>query len=270
MKTVSRHATALTGYAMLLGGLLALAGCHAVQLRSTAVTAPWSGSRQMVLVIVDDWNADHGVLRRFARAADGAWQAMAPPQTVAIGKAGAAWGVGLDVAPVAAGDPIKREGDHRSPAGMFRIGSAFGYMPRSATALPYRALTASDWCVDVSGAAQYNRIVDAAVAGADAVRGSSEPMRRDLHANGDMRYQLGFVIEHNAAARPGAGSCIFAHVWRGRGDTTAGCTSMPLATMQALLAWLQPSARPLFVLLPRAQYQRLRAAWQLPVVGDLP
>ena len=34
--------------------------------------------------------------------------------------------------------------------------------------------------------------------------------------------------------------------------------------MQALLAWLDPAARPLFVLLPEAQHTRLHAAWGLP------
>jgi hypothetical protein len=36
--------------------------------------------------------------------------------------------------------------------------------------------------------------------------------------------------------------------------------------MTTLLAWLNASARPRFVLLPRAEYQRLQADWQLPVL----
>ncbi|MCW0438562.1 hypothetical protein NB723_003526 [Xanthomonas sacchari] len=36
--------------------------------------------------------------------------------------------------------------------------------------------------------------------------------------------------------------------------------------MQRLLAWLRPSAAPLFVLLPRHAYRRLQAEWALPAV----
>jgi L,D-peptidoglycan transpeptidase YkuD (ErfK/YbiS/YcfS/YnhG family) len=89
-------------------------------------------------------------------------------------------------------------------------------------------------------------------------------MRRDLHADGDQRYRLGLVIEHNAQAVPGAGSCIFAHLWKSPSDPTAGCTAMAEPAMQALLGWLDPARNPVFVLLPRTELERLHAAWQLP------
>ncbi|MGP1665622.1 MAG: L,D-transpeptidase family protein, partial [Rhodanobacter sp.] len=163
--------------------------------------------------------------------------------------------------------PVKHEGDNRSPAGVFRIGDSFGYAAAIDTAMPYLALNATEYCVDVSGAAHYNRIVDADVVGADAVKGSTEPMRRDLHVNGDQRYRLGFVIENNPHAVPNGGSCIFAHLWKSPTDATAGCTAMTPPVMQSLLAWLKPQDHPVFVLLPRAEYERLRAEWQLPLIA---
>lgn len=221
----------------------------------------WKTSRQMVLVIVPDWNTDHGVLRAFDRK-DGHWQAGMQAQPVTIGHAGAAWGLGLN-APRAQG-PQKVEGDGRSAAGVYRIGETFGYAASAHTQMPYRALQASDYCMDVSGSPYYNRIVDTQQVGEKAVEGSSEPMRRDLHLNGDPLYTVGFVIEHNAQGRAGAGSCIFAHVWRSPVDATAGCTAMPEPVMRQLLAWLKPEDHPVFVLLPQAQYLRLRKAWGLP------
>jgi L,D-peptidoglycan transpeptidase YkuD (ErfK/YbiS/YcfS/YnhG family) len=184
---------------------------------------------------------------------------------VTIGKNGAGWGLGLN-APQSGG-PVKREGDNRSPAGVFRIGEAFGYAAHADTAMPYRALSASDWCVDVSTSPQYNRIVDAKVVGAAAVKGASEPMRRDLHFDGDQRYRQGFVIEHNPDAKPQAGSCIFAHLWKSPTASTAGCTAMTPAAMQSLLAWLKPQDHPVFVLLPQAEYRHLRSSWQLPMLA---
>jgi L,D-peptidoglycan transpeptidase YkuD (ErfK/YbiS/YcfS/YnhG family) len=221
----------------------------------------WHDAQQMVVVTIADWNADRGTLHSFEL--DGKnWHEVRAAQPVTIGRNGAAWGLGLNDAQPEG--PRKREGDGRSPAGMFSIGDAFGYADAASTGLRYRALSASDYCVDVSGSPLYNRIVDAHVVGNAAVAGSTEPMRRDLHANGDQRYRLGFVIEHNAQAQPQGGSCIFAHLWKSPTDATTGCTAMSDATMQSLLAWLRRDRHPVFVLLPQANYVRLREAWQLP------
>lgn len=222
----------------------------------------WADARQLVLVTTAGWNATTGTLRRFERSGGAAWREVGDPSPITVGRNGSAWGIGLH-APQADG-PIKQEGDGRAPAGVFRIGTAFGYADRAATAWPYQGMGASDWCIDVNASPFYNRIVDARQVGEAAVAGSTEPMRRDLHADGDQRYKLGFVIEHNPRNRSGAGSCIFAHLWKAPGETTAGCTAMAEPVMQALLAWLKPEDRPVFALLPDNELERLVGAWDLP------
>jgi L,D-peptidoglycan transpeptidase YkuD (ErfK/YbiS/YcfS/YnhG family) len=221
----------------------------------------WASSGQMVLVIVPDWNSDHGNLRTYTRK-DGVWREASEPQPVVVGRAGSAWGQGLS--PVPHDGPIKREGDGRAAAGVFRIGDAFGYADRAVTALDYRAMHVDDYCIDVPSSPLYNQIVDTRNADPSIVAGSTEPMRRDLHADGDQRYRLGFVIQHNASDIPGAGSCIFAHIWKSPGTPTAGCTAMDGAVMERLLAWLDPKQRPIFVLLPQTEYLRHAKAWDLP------
>lgn len=243
---------------LLLVAVLCFTGCAASSTQTRLRDLPWRNSRQLVLVIIPDWNADHGRLRTYARDGE-RWRAVNTAQPVTIGHAGAAWGLGLNA--THADGPIKHEGDGRSAAGVFRIGEAFGYAGHADTGLSYRALQASDYCVDVEGSPLYNRIVDANAVDA---KGSTEPMRRDLHMNGDQRYRIGFVIEHNAAGRRGAGSCIFAHLWQSPTDTTTGCTAMSDVTMQAMLAWLKREDAPIFVLLPEREYARLQAQWDLP------
>jgi L,D-peptidoglycan transpeptidase YkuD (ErfK/YbiS/YcfS/YnhG family) len=228
---------------------------------SMAGELPWSSARQLVVVTTADWNSSQGNLQTFVKSESG-WQLTAPGVPITIGREGAAWGVGLH--PTQAG-PAKKEGDGRSPAGVFRIGSAFGYAESVHTALAYKAMSVSDYCVDVSTSPLYNRIVDTRVVGKKAVEGSTEPMRRDIHANGDHRYKLGFVIEHNSGGSAALGSCIFAHIWKSPGEPTSGCTAMDESAMQALLAWLQPKQSPLFVLLPEQEYARLQVEWNLPV-----
>jgi L,D-peptidoglycan transpeptidase YkuD (ErfK/YbiS/YcfS/YnhG family) len=227
---------------------------------SMAGELPWADARQLVLVTTADWDANEGTLQTFVKS-DGAWRLAAPGVPITIGREGSAWGVGLH--PTHAG-PAKKEGDGRSPAGVFRIGSAFGYAESVHTALAYKAMSATDYCVDVSASPLYNRIVDTRVVGEKAVEGSTEPMRRDIHANGDHRYKLGFVIEHNSGGGAALGSCIFAHIWKSPGEPTSGCTAMDESAMQTLLAWLQPKQNPIFVLLPQQEYARSRVEWNLP------
>lgn len=249
----------------LLAALALLCSCSTSAERAAAL--PWQASRQAIVVVVVDWNSQRGTLHAYERSGT-TWREALPAHEVMVGRSGSAWGLGLH--PAMGEGPVKREGDGRSPAGVFAIGHAFGYADAAATALPYDAMRGSHYCMDVPASPLYNRIVDADVVGAAAVAGSTEPMRLDLHSAGDPRYKLGFVIEHNAAARANAGSCIFAHLRRSGSEPTAGCTSMDEPRMQALLGWLRPEARPVFVLMPESEYRRVQAGWRLPSIGAAP
>ena len=224
------------------------------------------GAAQLVVVSTASWDATQGSLRRFEW--DGArWKSRGAAVPIAIGRTGSAWGIGLH-------DPQpglqKQEGDGRSPAGIFAIGTAFGYEERISATFPYQAMSPFDYCVDVNGSPLYNQIVDERRVGKTAIEKSTEPMRRDVHANGDQRYKLGFVIEHNPKNVSASGSCIFAHLWNTPGQTTAGCTAMAESAMRELVAWLDARQRPLFVLLPMPEYARLRSSWGLPQVESTP
>jgi len=227
----------------------------------------WASARQLVLVTSTGWDATDGELRRFERNGDGnGWKQVGEAMPVTLGRGGSGWGLGLN--PQRGDGPVKREGDGKAPAGVFAIGTAFGYADRANTGLRYQAMTANDWCIDVPASNYYNRIIDRSTVKAPYLDQSSEPMRRDLHADGDQRYREGFVIEHNqgGAAREG-GSCIFAHLWKAPGETTAGCTAMAPASMDALLAWLDARRKPVFVLLPKAEYAALQHNWKLPEIA---
>lgn len=242
----------------LMGLVLLLNACSTTNRKTTT---PWSNAQQMALVTTAGWNATDGTLRTYAREGD-RWQEIGAATPVTIGRSGSAWGLGLH--PAQSNGPSKREGDGRAPAGVFRIGTAFGYAESASTALPYAAMRESSYCIDVVASPLYNRIVDAQEVGRDAVTGSTEPMRLDLHNKGDQRYKVGFVIKHNPNGEPGAGSCIFAHLWKAPGETTAGCTAMAEPAMQRLYGWLKSESHPVFVLLPQAEYARLKSSWNLP------
>jgi D-alanyl-D-alanine dipeptidase len=251
-----------------LPALLALAALlgdpAAARAQAAPQPPPVTGARQLLLVTTAGWDTVPGTLRRFERAAPGgAWRAVGEPVAVVVGRSGMGWGKGLHATSPAEGDPVKREGDGRAPAGAFRIGSAFGYASASSVRwirMPYIHSTESFRCVDDVKSAYYNRVVDSAGVRKDW-SGTVERMRLS-----DDQYKLGAIVEHNwgEQTRPGDGSCIFLHIWPGPGRGTAGCTAMEETAMAGVLRWLDPEAAPALVQLPRAEYAAKRLAWGLP------
>ncbi len=252
----------------LLGGILFISLVHGsmwLEEQTEAQAKVLAQSRQLLVVTTKDWNAVDGQLLRYERAAGQAWRPVGEKVPVVVGRNGLAWGRGLHGDPAGlanASDPIKKEGDGRSPAGIFSLSSAFGYASREQAAkvkLPYVQATKTLECVDDSQSLNYNRVLErGSVAQPDWK--SSEQMRRD-----DELYRWGVVVDHNAnPPQAGCGSCIFLHIWQGAGKGTAGCTAMESARIEALLSWLDPQKKPLIVQLPRAEFERFRDLWGLP------
>jgi D-alanyl-D-alanine dipeptidase len=161
--------------------------------------------------------------------------------------------------PVDGPGPSKREGDGRSPAGVFRISGIFGFAPRApeGATMPYTRLTAACDCVDDPRSAWYNRTVDAKQVTVDWK--SSEPMRRVRE------YEWGAFVDHNTApVVAGAGSCIFIHIWDSADEGTAGCTAMDRGRLLEVLRWLRPEEAPVLIQMPRSAYARMRSRWGLP------
>ena len=213
-------------------------------------------SSQLLLSLSAHWNAAHGQLQRYERAAGGDWEPVGAPVATVLGRCGMAWGRGLH--PPVAG-PSKREGDGRAPAGVFAVTALFGDGPPAAAfRLPYRPARPSLKCVDDPASAHYNCLVDTADTHPDWA--SCEDMLRP-----DRRYALGATVAHNTdPPAPGAGSCIFLHVWETPATPTAGCTAMALEDMRALALWLDAARAPLLVQLPAAEFARRQRAWGLP------
>ena len=141
-------------------------------------------STQLIVVAIPEWNAMFGELQRYERSAPGGtWKVVGHPIAVVIGKNGLGWEAGNDAADPrearSPNDPVKQEGDLRSPAGVFRLGTTFGYSSQKPMAwrMPYLALTPSTVCVDDPKSKFYNQVLDRATVSPDWK--SSEQMLRD-------------------------------------------------------------------------------------------
>ncbi|WP_462168546.1 L,D-transpeptidase family protein [Pseudoalteromonas lipolytica] len=219
--------------------------------------------QQLVVVVANGSDAIDATLYRFEKKGR-QWQQQGDQHAVVLGRTGLAWGVGLH--PAQAGLQ-KQEGDGKAPAGIFELGTAFGYLDTLQTNLSYQAMTANDYCIDVKGSPFYNQLVDKSEVGDAAVKNSSEWMRRDIYSQDDL-YKKGIVVKHNPYNVDGAGSCIFMHLWRAPSKPTAGCTAMTETDMDTLLAWLDERKKPLLVSLTKQQYQQKQSQWQLPVLEN--
>jgi L,D-peptidoglycan transpeptidase YkuD (ErfK/YbiS/YcfS/YnhG family) len=134
----------------------------------------------------------------------------------------------------------KREGDGKTPSGIFTLQMTFGYEKSIKTNMPYRQALLDDIWVDDTNADDYNRWVKKL----ETRAASYERMRRD-----DNLYKYGIIIEYNTnPVIRGYGSAIFFHVWRGENIKTAGCVAVSEQDIVKILAWLDPQALPVIIM----------------------
>lgn len=211
-------------------------------------------TRQVIIVSSKGWSEPVGQMARFVLGANG-WEPDGAATAIVLGTKGMGWGRGLHQAGTTG--PHKAEGDGRAPAGVFSLGTAFGYAasPPQGARWSYTASTAQDYFVDDANSPEYNQWVRLAADAAPARRWASfERMRRQ-----DGLYELGIVVNHNTSpAMTGKGSAIFMHVWRASNKGTSGCTAMPLDQMASLMQWLDPQKQPLLIQMPQDQFASLR------------
>ena len=207
---------------------------------------------QIILVITESWEDCRARMILHKRKA-GKWEENGEFPAV-CGRKGMAWGSGLVPArPGTTLTPVKREGDQKTPAGIFRLGECLGYAPRLTvnSKLSYRQIVESMQGVDDPASRYYNHIVDtAAIAPAEIDWKSYEIMRRS-----DERYKWLMLIGHNPENIPGLGSLIFLHLWRDQAAGTAGCTAVSEASILTVFQWLDPTLNPVIVQWPREVYE---------------
>ncbi len=136
--------------------------------------------------------------------------------------------------------PEKSEGDRRTPAGVFRIGFAFGNGEDPGTGLSYREVTPCSLWVDDPASCWYNQWVEE-----DEISEPDWSTAERLSEYGDS-YRYAVAVEYNTdPAVPGAGSAIFLHCGS---QPTAGCVAVSTGDMEGILLWLDEDASPVIVI----------------------
>lgn len=217
-------------------------------------------STQCVVGISEGWDSSHVTLS-FYEKTDGKWKQVGASWKGRLGSKGLVWGRGLHKNP--AGAVLKTEGDDRSPAGVFDLGGVWG-IHKSVKKHPktfYHQVTSRDLWVEDPKSKLYNQFVTL-----DREPNTEWEKKAQMVQN-DYPHSLKMFIGHNAYPNVVAngGSSIFFHIWRREGAAaSAGCTTMPENKLRELIAAVDPGRRPLYVLLPRAEYEKLKPTWKLP------
>ncbi len=128
----------------------------------------------------------------------------------------------------------KIEGDNKTPAGLFPLGTAFDN-ESMALKVNYRQITRIDKFIDDPDDPKYNQWVHGI-----ATANSYENMLRD-----DGTYKYGIVIKYNMnPIVKGRGSAIFMHIWYGYNIGSIGCITVSEKDMLKIIQWLDNSLNP--------------------------
>jgi L,D-peptidoglycan transpeptidase YkuD (ErfK/YbiS/YcfS/YnhG family) len=206
--------------------------------------APLANARRLVLVVPDNWASTTASLQRFTRSAPNtAWRPEGGPISALVGKNGTGWSFAFRQFAVP-GEPEKREGDRRAPAGFFNIARSFGFSP--STRPGYLQITRETVCVNDVRSPAYNRIAARGVVG-PAVH--AEPMGYVSE------YARGLLVDY--PTRPGGGSCIFIHIRKPTATGTGGCVALPEPALASLQDFAQAGA--VLAIVPKPALARFKA-----------
>lgn len=130
-----------------------------------------------------------------------------------------------------------KEGDGKSPEGVFELGSAFGQGGApSLSSWPWRETDKDDYWVEDSNSKYYNQYVNL---------NDTEKDWKSAENLFISNYIMALEVKYNPLNEEKLGSAIFLHVWDGENINTGGCTSMAESTIKIILKWLRPEAKPL-------------------------
>ncbi|WP_372345848.1 L,D-transpeptidase [Streptomyces sp. KL116D] len=134
----------------------------------------------------------------------------------------------------------RRQNTYTTPSGTYTLTEGFG-VEAGGTAMPYTRVNSTHWWVEDPESKYYNSMHTAT--GADFPLIETGDRGSEHLINYPTQYAKALVIDFNRwPATPGRGAGIFLHV-NGSG-ATAGCVSVPRATMDRIMGWVQPGAHP--------------------------
>jgi L,D-peptidoglycan transpeptidase YkuD (ErfK/YbiS/YcfS/YnhG family) len=135
-----------------------------------------------------------------------------------------------------------KEGDTKTPVGIYKIGNSFGTVNKPVgLKTPYVKTTSHDYWVDDVSSIFYNKWVNHYF-NPKKIWKSYEKLTNSL-------YKYAAIIKYNDnPIVKGKGSAIFLHVWRNSLSPTAGCIATSEANMLKVLKTMDSSKNPMILI----------------------
>lgn len=183
-------------------------------------------SKQLIVAYVENGKINDGFAIVYEKTSSN-WQKIKQEFEINIGTQGFA---AIDK---------KREGDYKTPSGIFSITRTFGYNNDIETEIEFITLNDSHVWITDKNDIQYNKITTNVQYGI-----KHEKLRRSDHLN-----KYGIIIDYNMnPIVKGMGSAIFMHVQKQPGYATAGCISTFENNIIDIIQWLKPQSNPMIVM----------------------
>lgn len=126
----------------------------------------------------------------------------------------------------------KKEGDKKTPEGVFNLTDAFGIKGNPGTSLPYIDINKSlYWCADKQ---YYNQLVD--------IQEKPHKCKGEHLIDYVPQYNYGITLDYNKACTYKKGSAIFLHC-KGKYSYTAGCIAVSQKNMVKIMKNIEPGAK---------------------------
>lgn len=121
-----------------------------------------------------------------------------------------------------------KEGDGKTPIGIFRFVSVFGILENPGTKMDYIQVDESHYWVDDSGSKYYNQFISIDEVEADWA--SAEHICEYVDT-----YNYVLATSYNSECIPGRGSAVFLHCTSETARETAGCIAIPENYMKIII-----------------------------------
>lgn len=126
-----------------------------------------------------------------------------------------------------------KEGDGKTPVGVFLFVQGFGLLENPGTKIPYVQVKEQHYWVDDSESSYYNKLVS--VEEVEPDWSSAEHL-----IEFDERYQYVLATSYNIECISGRGSAVFLHCASSDAKGTAGCIAVPEVYMREIIKRVEP------------------------------
>ncbi|MBN2030546.1 L,D-transpeptidase family protein [bacterium] len=133
-----------------------------------------------------------------------------------------------------------KEGDNKTPEGIFKITGAFGSTkPSFKLNIPFHITSQYDYWIDDPNSKDYNTLV--------YFQGDPDSKWNSYERLNNPLYKYAIIYDYNKECISGLGSALFIHIWKNPEVPTSGCTAVSEKDLMKIIKWLDINKNPILI-----------------------